>query len=343
MRVPPPRVSTPSPNFARSASAAASSRPSRAGAASANRSPCTAPPGSLREPTPTPSSRTENRRAGRRVRSNSSAARQIARVLSVGAGSETERVIVRKSSYRTFSVTVRPVRPFRRSRRATWSARCETFARATRRSVTSSRKVLSWETCFARRSGETPRPSIACASRCRWAPCRPNRDRSTSSGSRRTSPTVRTPSVRSFASAFVPTPQSRPTGSGSRNATSPPAGTTTNPRGFSRSLATFATNFTAETPTLHGRPSSSRTASRMAAPIVAASPNSRREPVTSRNASSKTQRLHQRRVTIEDRPDSAATRSRSAENRLRTTTASGHRRRTHAAGIAECTPKLRAS
>ena len=53
----------------------------------------------------------------------------------------------------------------------------------------------------------------------------------------------------SSAPATLPTPHSRPTGSGDRNSPSLPGATTTSPSGFSSSDATLATNLFAATPT----------------------------------------------------------------------------------------------
>ena len=69
-------------------------------------------------------------------------------------------------------------------------------------------------------------------------------------------------------------------------AASSPGGTTTSPSGFSRSDAIFATSLVVATPTEIVSWISSRTASLIARAIVGPSPNSSREPVTSRNASS---------------------------------------------------------
>ena len=52
----------------------------------------------------------------------------------------------------------------------------------------------------------------------------------------------------------VPTPQSRSTGSGCRNASSAPGGTTRRPFGLATALATLARNLVRATPTVMGRP-----------------------------------------------------------------------------------------
>ncbi len=61
---------------------------------------------------------------------------------------------------------------------------------------------------------------------------------------------------------------------------------TTKPSGFSSSLASFARNLFGAMPTEATSPTSARIRALMARPITAAGPNSRWQPVTSRNASS---------------------------------------------------------
>jgi hypothetical protein len=53
---------------------------------------------------------------------------------------------------------------------------------------------------------------------------------------------------------FSPTPHSREIGSGARNVSSSPSGTTTNPSGLRRSDAILATSFVLATPTEAGQP-----------------------------------------------------------------------------------------
>ena len=69
-----------------------------------------------------------------------------------------------------------------------------------------------------------------------------------------TSPTVVMPREWSFSAVFRPTPQSRSTGSGWRNACSSSGGTTSRPSGFDTALATLARNFVRATPTEIGSP-----------------------------------------------------------------------------------------
>ena len=75
-------------------------------------------------------------------------------------------------------------------------------------------------------------------------------------------------------------------GSGSRNSCTRSASTTTNPSGFSRSLAILARNLFGATPTEATSPRRSRISHLIVRPILTAGPNSGSLPVTSRNASS---------------------------------------------------------
>ncbi len=83
-----------------------------------------------------------------------------------------------------------------------------------------------------------------------------------------------------------PTPHSRSTGSGCRNSSSFPAGTTSSPSGFATALATLARCLVVATPTVIGNPTSSRTRVRNRSAICSGEPAIRRMPRTSRNASS---------------------------------------------------------
>ena len=94
-----------------------------------------------------------------------------------------------------------------------------------------------------------------------------------------------------------PTPQRAWTGSGCRNASSSPGATTTTPGpgsmpagpafGLAAFDASLATSLVVATPTEHVSWRSSLTRWRMAAAMVAPSPNSRMAPLTSRKASSR--------------------------------------------------------
>ncbi len=97
---------------------------------------------------------------------------------------------------------------------------------------------------------------------------------------------VRTLYSASAIAVFSPTPHSRAIGSGARNASSSPSGTTTSPSGLRRSEAILATSFVLATPTEAVSPTSARTSSLIRRAIVGPSPNSAIDPVTSRNASS---------------------------------------------------------
>ena len=106
------------------------------------------------------------------------------------------------------------------------------------------------------------------------------------SSSAATWPTVLRPRSCSFAAVTRPTPQSRSTGSGWRNASSAPGSTHRSPFGFATALATFARNFVRATPTVIGSPTSSSTRRCSRAAISDGEPASRSSPRTSRNASS---------------------------------------------------------
>ena len=131
-------------------------------------------------------------------------------------------------------------------------------------------------------------------------------------------------------------------GSGARKAASVPGGTTTRPSGLRMSEATFATSFEVATPTEAVRWVSLRTASFSRAATVSPSPNARRLPVTSRNASSietgSTQSLKRPRTSITWR-ETAAYLSMSGWRY----TPCGHRFQAWEIGIALDTPKARAS
>ena len=78
----------------------------------------------------------------------------------------------------------------------------------------------------------------------------------------------------------------RSIGKGARKPATSSGGTTTSPRGFSRSLAIFAANMHGATPAEQPSPISERIAAWICRAIEAPSPNSERLAVTSRNASS---------------------------------------------------------
>ncbi len=103
---------------------------------------------------------------------------------------------------------------------------------------------------------------------------------------RRRSPIVWTPISCRASPVTFPTPHSFSTGSGSRNSTSRPYGTTVRPSGLFMSEAIFATNLEAATPADTVSPVSAATAALIFRAISTAPPKSRSVPVTSRNASS---------------------------------------------------------
>ena len=73
---------------------------------------------------------------------------------------------------------------------------------------------------------------------------------------------MRMPRSCSLRSVTAPTPHSRPTGSGCRNASSSSGSTSSRPSGFATPLATFARSFVVAMPTVSGSPTCSRTAVR---------------------------------------------------------------------------------
>ncbi len=85
---------------------------------------------------------------------------------------------------------------------------------------------------------------------------------------------------------FSPTPHSRSTRIGRRNASSPSGGTSSSPSGLALPEATLARNFVRATPTLTARPASSWTRRRSRCATATGDPTLRRSPPTSRNASS---------------------------------------------------------
>nr|WP_051876767.1 hypothetical protein [Cellulosimicrobium sp. MM] len=107
-----------------------------------------------------------------------------------------------------------------------------------------------------------------------------------SSGWRRRSATVRTPSSSSRAADTGPTPHSARTGRSSRNGSSSSAPTTRTPPGFAASEASFATSLDRPSPSETGRPLSSRARSRMPVASASRSVSGPTAAATSANASS---------------------------------------------------------
>ena len=192
-----------------------------------------------------------------------------------------------KSSKRRRSVTVRPTR---------WAARI----RPTTRSTSATTEVSTSSV------GRGPRPSARCApierrrrptstwrgsrlwaSAWRWRPAAwPSIATRVASPSCATSPTRESPRSRSLPAVTGPTPHSRSTGRGWRNASSRSGGTTSRPSGLATALATLARNFVRATPTVMGSPTRSSTCRRSRSAIAVGVPALRRRPPTSRNASS---------------------------------------------------------
>ena len=138
-----------------------------------------------------------------------------------------------------------------------------------------------------RRVVSTGRGSRSRASACRCAPVAlPSSLSAVAASSSANSPTVWMPSRCSFSAVTAPTPHSRSTGSGSRNASSRSGSTTSSPSGLLTALATLARNLVRATPTEMASPTSARTRSRNRTAICSGVPAMRRRPPTSRNASS---------------------------------------------------------
>ena len=171
---------------------------------------------------------------------------------------------------------------------------------------------------------------------------RPSRRSRMDSGVRPRSPIVRIPSRPRVSPVFSPTPHRRPTGSGSRNAWTPSAGTTSIPSGLQSSDASFATNFVGATPTEHVTPTSRSTSARIFAAISAGTRTASwrpRRPGTPRRARSAPRAGCRSSRTSRNRLEWARYASKSDGRK----TMSGHRRRARTAGIAERTPYFRAS
>ena len=116
------------------------------------------------------------------------------------------------------------------------------------------------------------------ASACRCRPDRvPEQPPASPRRARRPRRPSRSPRSRSCRAVTGPTPHSRSTGSGCRNASSPPSGTTSRPSGFATPLATFARNFVRATPTVIGSPTCSRTSRRRRRAISRGVPAIRRD------------------------------------------------------------------
>ena len=129
--------------------------------------------------------------------------------------------------------------------------------------------------------------------------------RSADSGNPATWATVVIPIRWSRPAVTGPTPQSRSTGSGWRNASSV-GGTTRSPSGFATALATLARNFVRATPTVIGRPTRSRTSRRSLAAISTGLPASRFHPAGVEERLVDREPLDERRRVLEDAEDGLA-------------------------------------
>ena len=225
--------------------------------------------------------------AGITAASRPRAVASSAAVSCVGSPSVCERVAREKSSNRSRRITVRQTRCARRSRRArrsTSATSCASSAACDRRPRPSARCVPIER---RRRPTTTGRGSRLWASAWRWRPAaRPRIPTSAGSPSAATFATVVIPRACSLLAVAGPTPHSRSTGSGCRNASSPAGGTTSSPSGFASPLATFARNFVRATPTVIGRPTCASTRRLSRTAMSAGAPAIRSIPRTSRNASS---------------------------------------------------------
>ncbi len=150
---------------------------------------------------------------------------------------------------------------------------------------------------------------------------------------------ARCPRSCSLPAVTGPTPQSRSTGSGCRNASSPSGGTTSRPSGLATPLATLARNLVRATPTVIGQPDP------FPAPRAAAAPRS--PPACPRPAAARRRRGTPRRSRSLDQRRGVARRPRTPPCWPRsrrtcgaaTTIARGHSRRASAPPIAVRTPK----
>ena len=233
----------------------------------------------------TPSSRIRCPRTSGRA--SSSAVRKIGSVRSVGSGSVRWRVMVRNDESRIFTVIVEALTPESRSRPATPSLIASSVRSISSGSEVSTSNVCSWPIDLA---------GSRLADRVGVDAARPLAERrpvlaeppvSRSVRQRRQvadRPDAVLAEHRRRLRSDAPQPRDR---SGARNVgLRRPAATTTSPSGLRRSEAIFATSFVVATPTEIVSSTASRTSSLIRRPIVSPSPNSYREPVTSRNASS---------------------------------------------------------
>ncbi|OQC18578.1 MAG: hypothetical protein BWX70_03473 [Verrucomicrobia bacterium ADurb.Bin070] len=253
--------------------------------------------------------------------------------------------MVRKSDQRNLRRPTVAYRPCARTRRPTSSDNSLSTSRTRSRSRQSSGKVYSRDKLFSTDSGSTSRESSPKASACRWAAkLSPSMRPSVSRSTLWISLTVRSPRRSSVSRVTEPTPQSAPTFSppSHRTTSSRASGITKRPSGLACSLASLARNLLWATPTDAVRPTSARIAARICSAIRGPSPNSRREPVTSTNASS----IDTGSIIGENRSKMAKTRCEASAYRAmspRTKIPCGQRRYASRDGMAEWMPNTRAS
>ena len=182
---------------------------------------------------------------------------------------------------------MRPANPAARIRRATRSDSAITTASSSS-GDRAARPSARWDPRERRPlPARTRRGSRLWAIAWTWRPVAlPSSDISSARGSAASSPTVVSPTWWSFSAVASPMPHTRSTGSGCRNASSPPAGTTNSPSGLALRLAIFARTFVFAIPTLSGSPTCSRTRARSLTAISSGEPEIRSSPRTSRKASS---------------------------------------------------------
>ena len=164
-----------------------------------------------------------------------------------------------KSAKRSFTVTVRPLRPFRSNELATPTAFRSTTLLSSVSSPTSLAKVVSEDMDLVARSvctSSSSRPmALSRTLAARW----PNILANHSSGCSANWPMVSMPSRCSRSAVLGPMPHSLFAAKGAKNAASSPGWTTTRPSGLSRSEPIFATVLQVPTPTDRTSPVSSKT------------------------------------------------------------------------------------
>ena len=158
--------------------------------------------------------------------------------------------------------------------------------------------------CTRRRRDRAPRrarPGRAPARRRARRATRRRACAARSASPRASAPIVSMPAARRRASATGPTPQSRPTGSGSRKARTSSGDTSQSPSGLASSLAIFATILVGAMPTETASSSSSRTARRSASPATRGGAEQALGAGEIEERLVERDRLHQRREAREDR------------------------------------------